>query len=152
MRCPQNHRRPRRQLPLSGYLKRDSKARECRNAARPLLALKASSRCRASLVYLPPYSPDLNPIELAFARLKALLRKIAALTISALSDAVGDIVARFTPRECANLSRQRWIWSSQTVTSRRQAGRPRGGPSNRGQMSSGLPYYCHIMTKVWPQR
>jgi len=56
----------------------------------------------ASLVYLPPYSPDLNPIEQAFAKLKALLRKIAARTISALWDALGDIVARFTPQECAN--------------------------------------------------
>ena len=56
----------------------------------------------ASLVYLPPYSPDLNPIEQAFAKLEALLRKIAARTISALWDALGDIVARFTPQECAN--------------------------------------------------
>lgn len=56
----------------------------------------------ASLVYLPPYSPDLNPIEQAFAKLKALLRKIAARTVSALWDALGDIVARFTPQECAN--------------------------------------------------
>jgi transposase len=56
----------------------------------------------ASLVYLPPYSPDLNPIEQAFAKLKALLRKIAARTISALWNALGDIVARFTPQECAN--------------------------------------------------
>jgi transposase len=56
----------------------------------------------ASLVYLPPYSPDLNPIEQAFAKLKALLRKIAARTISALWDALGDIVACFTPQECAN--------------------------------------------------
>ena len=56
----------------------------------------------ASLVYLPPYSPDLNPIEQAFAKLKALLRKIAARTMSALWDALGDIVARFTPQECAN--------------------------------------------------
>ena len=56
----------------------------------------------ASLVYLPPYSPDLNPIEQAFAKLKALLRKIAARTVSALWDALGDILARFTPQECAN--------------------------------------------------
>jgi transposase len=56
----------------------------------------------ANLVYLPPYSPDLNPIEQAFAKLKALLRKIAARTVSALWDALGDILARFTPQECAN--------------------------------------------------
>lgn len=56
----------------------------------------------ASPVYLPPYSSDLNPIEQTFAKLKALLRKIAARTISALWDALGDIVARFTPQDCAN--------------------------------------------------
>ena len=56
----------------------------------------------ASLVYLPPYSPDLNPIEQAFAKLKALLRKIAARTVSALWDALGDTLARFTPQECIN--------------------------------------------------
>jgi transposase len=56
----------------------------------------------ASLVYLPPYSPDLNPIEQAFAKLKALLRKLAARTVHALWDALGDILARFTPQECAN--------------------------------------------------
>jgi len=56
----------------------------------------------ASLVYLPPYSPDLNPIEQAFAKLKALLRKIAARTVTALWDALGNILDRFTPQECAN--------------------------------------------------
>ena len=56
----------------------------------------------ASLVYLPPYSPDLNPIEQAFAKLKAMLRKIAARTVAALWDALGDILDRFTPQECAN--------------------------------------------------
>jgi transposase len=56
----------------------------------------------ASLVYLPPYSPDLNPIEQAFAKLKALLRKIAARTVSRLWDTLGDLLYRFTPRECAN--------------------------------------------------
>jgi transposase len=56
----------------------------------------------ASLLYLPPYSPDLNPIEQAFAKLKALLRKLAARTINALWRALGDILARFTPQECLN--------------------------------------------------
>jgi transposase len=56
----------------------------------------------ASLVYLPPYSPDLNPIEQAFAKLKALLRKIAARTVSTIWDALGDVLDRFTPQECAN--------------------------------------------------
>lgn len=56
----------------------------------------------ARLVYLPPYSPDLNPIEQAFAKLKALLRTIAARTVSTLWDALGDVLDRFTPQECAN--------------------------------------------------
>jgi transposase len=56
----------------------------------------------ATLVYLPPYSPDLNPIEQAFAKLKTLLRKLAARTVSRLWDALGDLLDRFTPQECAN--------------------------------------------------
>jgi transposase len=56
----------------------------------------------AILIYLPPYSPDLNPIEQAFAKLKALLRKIAARTVSRLWDALGDLLNSFTPQECAN--------------------------------------------------
>ena len=62
----------------------------------------AIEACGASLVYLPPYSPDLNPIEQAFAKLKALLRKVAARTIPALWQALGDTLDRFTPQECAN--------------------------------------------------
>jgi transposase len=58
--------------------------------------------CGAKLVYLPPYSPDLNPIEQAFAKLKALLRKIAARTVTTLWDALGDILDRFAPQECSN--------------------------------------------------
>ena len=56
----------------------------------------------ASLVYLPPYSPDLNPIEMAFAKLKALLRKAAAQTRDILWDKIGDTLRAFTPQECAN--------------------------------------------------
>ena len=56
----------------------------------------------ASLLYLPPYSPDFNPIENAFAKLKALLRAKAARTITALWDAVGPLLDLFTPAECAN--------------------------------------------------
>jgi transposase len=56
----------------------------------------------ASLLYLPPYSPDFNPIENAFAKLKARLRAKAERTIDALWDAVGPILGLFTPAECAN--------------------------------------------------
>jgi transposase len=56
----------------------------------------------ASLLYLPPYSPDFNPIENAFSKLKALLRAKAERTISALWNAVGPILDLFTLAECAN--------------------------------------------------
>ena len=56
----------------------------------------------ARLFYLPPYSPDFNPIENAFAKLKALLRKAAARTVPTLWAAIGQLVDTFTPAECAN--------------------------------------------------
>lgn len=56
----------------------------------------------ATLRYLPPYSPDLNPIENAFSKLKALLRKAAERTIDALWSTIGDIIKLFTPTECRN--------------------------------------------------
>jgi transposase len=56
----------------------------------------------ASLLYLPPYSPDLNPIEQLFAKLKALLRKTAARTVEGPLTAVGALLAAFSPAECAN--------------------------------------------------
>jgi len=55
----------------------------------------------ASLLYLPPYSPDLNPIENAFAKLKALLRKAAERTVDGLWIAIGRLLDAFTPQECA---------------------------------------------------
>ncbi len=56
----------------------------------------------AALLYLPPYSPDLNPIELAFSKLKALLRKAAERTVDGLWDKIGNILDQFTPQECRN--------------------------------------------------
>ena len=56
----------------------------------------------ATLLYLPPYSPDFNPIENAFAKLKALLRKAAARTVDGLWATIGQLSIRFSPRECAN--------------------------------------------------
>ena len=55
----------------------------------------------AELLYLPPYSPDLNPIELAFAKLKALLRTAARRTVDALWHALGHALDAFSPAECA---------------------------------------------------
>ena len=56
----------------------------------------------ARLLYLPPYSPDLNPIEMAFAKLKAALRKAAARSMEALVDAIAVALATFTAQECLN--------------------------------------------------
>ncbi|WP_235907582.1 IS630 family transposase [Siccirubricoccus phaeus] len=56
----------------------------------------------ASLLYLPPYSPDFNPIENAFAKLKAMLRKAAERTIDGLWSAIGRIIDTFNPTECTN--------------------------------------------------
>ena len=52
--------------------------------------------------YLPPYSPDFNPIENAFAKLKALLRKAAARSLDDLWDAIGAALPSFSQTECAN--------------------------------------------------
>lgn len=56
----------------------------------------------AELMFLPPYSPDFNPIENAFAKLKALLRKAAERTRDGLWDAVAKAIDTYTPQECAN--------------------------------------------------
>jgi len=55
----------------------------------------------ATLRYLPPYSPDLNPIEQVFAKLKALLRAAAARTMETLWSTIGNLLNRFPPAECA---------------------------------------------------
>jgi transposase len=56
----------------------------------------------AKLIFLPKYSPDLNPIEQLFAKLKTLLRKAGARTPETLSAAIGSLLHSFTPHECAN--------------------------------------------------
>jgi transposase len=56
----------------------------------------------AKLLFLPPYSPDFNPIEQAFAKIKALLRKAAARTLHAREAAIAAALDAFTPGECAN--------------------------------------------------
>jgi transposase len=63
---------------------------------------KAIKARRASLLYLPAYSPDLNPIEMAFAKLKAILRKAAERSTDALWNRIGAILDDFKPKECAN--------------------------------------------------
>ena len=56
----------------------------------------------ANLILLPPYSPDFNPIENAYAKFKSLLRKAAARTVETLDLAIADAFNAFTPQECAN--------------------------------------------------
>ena len=56
----------------------------------------------AMLMFLPPYSPNFNPIENAFAKLKAMLRKAAERTVDALWNRIGRLIETFTPTECAN--------------------------------------------------
>ena len=56
----------------------------------------------AELRFLPPYSPDLNPIEMAFSKLKALLRKAAERTVEGLWAAIGRLVDVITPAESSN--------------------------------------------------
>ena len=59
----------------------------------------------ASLLYLPPYSPDLNPIELAFAKLKAFLRTVRPRTFEQVCELIRAALALFMPDECANYVR-----------------------------------------------
>jgi transposase len=66
---------------------------------------KAIRAAGAHLLFLPPYSPDLNPIEQVFAKLKALLRKADERTVEATWRRIGDLLDRFSPAECSNYLR-----------------------------------------------
>ena len=63
---------------------------------------EAITAAGASILYLPPYSPDLNPIEQVFAKLKALLRQAAARTREALWTTIGQLLDAFSPADCRN--------------------------------------------------
>ena len=65
-------------------------------------AREAIEAAGARLLFLPPYSPDFNPIEMAFSKLKALPRKGAARTVEELWTVIGSLLDAFTPAECAN--------------------------------------------------
>ena len=60
----------------------------------------------AKLIFLPPYSPDLNPIEQAFAKLKTLLRKENARTVEQTTACIGRLINQITPTECINYFRE----------------------------------------------
>ena len=63
---------------------------------------RAIRKAGAHLIFLPPYSPDLNPIEQVFAKLKTLLRKAAERTVEATWRRIGTLLDHFSPEECAN--------------------------------------------------
>ena len=63
----------------------------------------------ASLLYLPPYSPDFNPIEKAFSKLKALLRKAAERTVDALWNRIGELLPALHAKRMRKLLRRRWL-------------------------------------------
>ncbi len=69
-------------------------------AHKPAAVRTAIERCGAELRYLPPYSPDLNPIEMAYSKLKALLKKAAARTIEALWEAIAEAIQQITRQDC----------------------------------------------------
>jgi transposase len=71
-------------------------------AHRPMAVRQAIQAAGAELRFLPPYSPDFNPIEMAFSKLKAVLKKTAARTIDDLWDAIAESIDSFTPTECQN--------------------------------------------------
>lgn len=71
-------------------------------AHKPAGVRRAIEAVGAILFYLPPYSPDFNPIEMAFAKLKAILKKAAARTVGELWDVIAKALDHFTPAECQN--------------------------------------------------
>ncbi len=71
-------------------------------AHKPLAIKAAIERAGAERRYLPKYSPDFNPIEMAFSKLKAILKKIAARTLDDLCDAIRIAIDAITPTECPN--------------------------------------------------
>ncbi len=71
-------------------------------AHKPVAVRHAIEAAGAELCFLPPYSPDFNPIEMAFSKLKAFLKKIAARTMDDLWDAIATGIDTFTPSECQN--------------------------------------------------
>ena len=69
-------------------------------AHKPVAVRAAIEAAGAALRFLPPYSPDFNPIEMAFSKIKALLKKAAARTVKALWDAIRDAIDAITPQDC----------------------------------------------------
>jgi transposase len=75
---------------------------------------QAIRRAKAHLLFLPPYSPDLNPIEQVFAKLKTLLRKAEERSVETVWRRIGTLLDRFGPQECANYLRRAGYASEKT--------------------------------------
>ena len=107
---------------------------------------QAIEQAGAELHYLPPYSPDFNPIEMAFSKLKAVLRGKAERTVSALWDAVGQAIPLFTPNYLhRQVSHRSFADLAREVFSEPSAGglmigrqKPSVGPASRTALSSSL--------------
>lgn len=124
-------------------------------------AVRAAIRAAgARLFFLPPYSPDLNPIEQVFAKLKTLLRKAAERTVEATWKRVGSLLDCFAPTECANYFRNARYASNLKQTCSRGAAllggrvRMRGNGPTRGRQrrpeSAGLSARPHGGARLTP--
>ena len=71
-------------------------------AHKPVAVREAIEAAGATLKFLPPYSPDFNPIEMAFSKMKAFLKKVAARTIDDLWQAIAEAIDMFSPKGCEN--------------------------------------------------
>lgn len=71
-------------------------------AHKPVAIRQAIEAAGAEMVFLPPYSPDFNPIEMAFSKIKALLKKAAARSVLALWDAIREAIDAVTPNDARN--------------------------------------------------
>jgi transposase len=78
-------------------------ANECtaRGSSRPAIR-ETIEKARATLRYLPKYSPDLNPIEMPYSKFKTFLRKVAARSVPGLTRAIRSFIPQLGPHECAN--------------------------------------------------
>ena len=90
-------------MPYEAFLIQTVEARPA--ITMPELAARLLDEHATRFLFLPPYSPDMNPIEQAFAKIKAHLRKAEARTFDALWRALGDICNLFEPQECWNFLR-----------------------------------------------
>ena len=103
----------------------------------------------AKLFFLPKYSPDLNPIEQVFAKLKHLLRKAAARTVEAVCAAIGQVLHAFTPEECANYLKNSGYAN---LISSRFSGREGGSTSWEPDLPGILKIARIILKKLQNQR